>query len=178
MRYDCIGVDDGLPAPKHGRVTAPSHSAAQAARAYSQMFRSVYLNFHRRDAKRSELSSSSRGVLLHLAQSGPLTIGECAKHLNRTQSVVSEIVEQLVRHHWLTKLRDESDRRRTLVWLTEQGRERLVEDQEVLSGKLLERAMANMTTDERQWLVEGTQALLGAAARTVKLHSTTSKGRK
>jgi hypothetical protein len=47
---------------------------------YDALFRAVYLRFHRRDSKRSELSGASRAFLMHLAQSGPLTVGECARH--------------------------------------------------------------------------------------------------
>lgn len=35
------------------------------------------------------------GVLRHLAMSGPLTVGEMARHFGRAQSVVSEIVDGL-----------------------------------------------------------------------------------
>lgn len=138
---------------------APS-SAKQVADLYASLFPQVYLKFHRRDQKRSELSGASRGVLLHLAQSGPLSIGECAKHLGRTQSVVSEMVEQLIRHGWLAKVRDAADRRRSVVWLTAQGRERLTEDQEVLSRRALERAVLRMTPEQCRMLLEGTKALL------------------
>lgn len=138
-------------------------SAKTAAAEYAELFPDVYLKFHRRDAKRGELTGASRGVLLHLAQSGPLTVGECAQHLNRAQSVVSEIVEQLVRHGWLAKVRDEQDRRRTLVWLTESGRDRLVDDQSVLATALLEAAFARITPEQRRMLIESTRALVDAA---------------
>jgi DNA-binding MarR family transcriptional regulator len=141
---------------------AASLSAKQAASIYAELFPDVYLKFHRRDAKRDELSGASRGVLLHLAQSGPLTVGECAQHLERAQSVVSEIVEQLVRHQWLAKVKDENDRRRTLVWLTESGRERLVADQSVLARNLLEAAFECMRPEDRRMLLDGTAALLRA----------------
>ncbi len=137
-------------------------STKAVASQYAVLFPEVYLHFHRRDAKRGELSGASRGVLLHLAQSGPLTVGECARHMKRAQSVTSETIEQLVRHGWLAKVRDERDGRRTLVWLTEQGRDRLVDDQSVLSMRLLERALDRMTAEHRRMLIEGTQALLHA----------------
>lgn len=137
--------------------------AKAAAEDYSELFPSVYLAFHRRDGKRSELSSASRAVLVHLAGSGPLTVGACAKHLDRAQSVVSDIIDQLEGHGLLARVRDESDRRKTLVWLTDAGRARLVDEQRVLSKDALERAFAMMTADERRHLLEGTEALLRAA---------------
>jgi len=143
---------------------ARAKDAQASAEAYARLFPSVYLRFHRRDGKRRALTPASRAVLMHLAGSGPLTIGDCAKHIDRAQSVVSEIVEQLERHGLLARLRDDADRRRMLVWLTDEGRARLVAEQEVLSTGALERAFALMTPDERSHLLEGTRALLRAAS--------------
>jgi DNA-binding MarR family transcriptional regulator len=144
---------------------AATKDAADAARSYAALFPAVYLRFHRRDGKRSELSGASRAVLLHLAQTGPMTVGECARHLGRAQSVMSEIVDQLEKNGLLARVRDEADRRRALVWLTDDGRARLTDEQEVLGHELLARAMAAMTPDERARLIDGTRALVEAADR-------------
>lgn len=153
-------------------------SAPEAAQSYLKLFPSVYLRFHRRDAKHSEMSGASRGVLMHLAQSGPLTVGECAEHLQRAQSVVSEIIEQLEKNGLLARVRDEADRRRTLVWLTDQGRARLIADQEVLSGEALESALAKMTPKLRVMLIEGTLALVQAAERDFLAAHRPAKGKR
>lgn len=134
----------------------------EAARAFGELYPALYIALHRRDGKRRSLTSASRGVLMHLAQTGPLTIGECAAHLSRAQSVVSEIVDQLESHGLLARVRDESDRRRTLVWLTDTARERLVEEQEVLSRAAVTRAMRRMRPADRAKLLEGARALLVA----------------
>ena len=141
---------------------------AAAARAYADLFPAVYMRFHRHDGVRRALSGASRAVLLHLAQTGPLTVGECARHLSRARSVVSEIIDQLESNQLLARVRDEADRRRTLVWLSDQGRARLVEEQEVLSMNALERAMAEMKPRDRTKLVEGTRALVEAAGSIVQ----------
>jgi len=145
-----------------------SIDSAAAARAYARLFPAVYLLFHRRDGKQRALSAASRAVLLHLAQAGPLTIGECAHHLSRAQSVITEIVDQLERKGLLARVRDAQDRRRTLVWLTDQGRARLADDQEVLSRPALERALARLTPQQRATLIEATRALVAAASRKSK----------
>jgi DNA-binding MarR family transcriptional regulator len=145
--------------------SSQSIDPAAAARAYGALFPAVYLRFHRRDGKRRELSGASRAILLHLAQTGPLTVGECARHLGRAQSVVSEIVDQLEANHLLARVRDEGDRRRILVWLSDEGRARIAEEQEVLSLPALERAMAEMKPRDRARLIEGTAALIEAAGR-------------
>jgi DNA-binding MarR family transcriptional regulator len=149
--------------PKHDPTDVPS-----TARVYAALFPAVYLRFHRRDDKQRELSGASRAVLLHLTLSGPLTVGECSKHLGRAQSVVSEIVDQLEQHALLARVRDERDRRRTLVWLTDKGRARLSEEQEVLSLAVLERAVGELTPRERKKLLEGTRALIEAADRVAR----------
>lgn len=142
-------------------MTRPRDAKARAAE-YAELFPAIYLRFHRRDGTRRELSGASRGVLLHLAGTGPLTVGECAKHLARAQSVISEIVDQLEHHGLLARVPDARDRRRTLVWLTDEGRARLVEEQEVLSRTALERALTRMTPEEHHQLIAGTRALVRA----------------
>ncbi|HVU04428.1 MAG TPA: MarR family transcriptional regulator [Polyangiaceae bacterium] len=154
-----------------------AHAAVTSgAEAYAELFPAVYLHFHRRDGKRRDLSAPSRAVLNHLSMTGPITVGECAKHFDRAQSVVSEIVEHLERDGLLARVRDEADRRRVLVWLTDSGRDRLVEEQEVLSRSTLEHAFARMTTEEREQLLAGTRALV-RAAKTTATKSTKEKRR-
>jgi len=130
---------------------------------FERLFRAIYLMFHRRDPKRSMLSGASRAVLLHLAMSGPLTVTEAARHLDRAQSVVSDIVTQLEAKGLLERERDPADGRRTLVWLTPDGLAGLTRDQEVLSPDLLRRAMAAMPSARRADLLGGAHALLAAA---------------
>jgi DNA-binding MarR family transcriptional regulator len=133
---------------------------ADGAAEFERLFQAVYLAFHRRDGKRSEMSGASRAVLMHLSMSGPLTIGEAALHLDRAQSVVSNIVTQLVSKGLLERERDPDDRRRTLVWLTPTGLAHLDRDREVLATSWLRAAMAAMAPDQRASLLEGMRGLL------------------
>ena len=114
------------------------------AERFAELFRAVYLTFHRRDRPRSELPGASRAVLEHLALTGPLTIGEAAAHMRRAQSVMSEIVTHLERDGMLERESDPGDRRRTLIWLTPGGHEALRRDREVLEVGLLARALARL----------------------------------
>ena len=138
-------------------------STDELAARYAELFPAVYLRFHRRDAKRSGLSGASHAVMLHLAQTGPLSIGECARHLGRAQSVITEIVQGLERHGLLARVPDANDRRRREVWLTDAGRARLEREQEVLERGLVEKALVRMRPKEREALIEGTRALIAAA---------------
>jgi DNA-binding MarR family transcriptional regulator len=137
-------------------------SAAAAAAAFSELFPAAYLRFHRRDEKRSEPTQATRAVLQHLSMTGPLTVGEAARHLQRAQSVVSEIIDGLEDKGLVERVRDPRDRRRTLVWLTDAGVTLLERERDVLSRELLERAMARMGEPEREGLLAGMRALLRA----------------
>ncbi|MGN6105284.1 MAG: MarR family winged helix-turn-helix transcriptional regulator [Kofleriaceae bacterium] len=130
---------------------------------FAELFPALYLRLHRRDRKRDEMTGATRAALLHLANTGPLAIGEIARHFDRAQSVVSEIVDGLERKGWLERIRDPRDGRRTLVWLTEDGLAALDRERQVLSAERVARAMAAMTAADRAALLRGMRALVQAA---------------
>jgi DNA-binding MarR family transcriptional regulator len=147
-----------------GSVNGMDDSAlADAAREVGELFPAVYLALHRRDIKRRPLAAASRAVLQHLTITGPLRVGELAKHLERAQSVVSEIVTHLERDGLLERQRDPTDARRTLVWLSAAGVDRLDEERQVLSRELIARAMAVMSPRDISALLRGLGALVAAA---------------
>jgi DNA-binding MarR family transcriptional regulator len=147
-----IGIDDGL--------WLRHRSGMEGCDEFAVLFRAIYLTFHRRDAPRSELTGASRAVLQHLAMTGPLTVDEAAQHLGRAQSVVSEIVTHLTRHGLLEREPDPHDLRRTLVWLTDHGFQRLQADGEVLSKELLAKAIGRLTPEQQTGSLDGMRALL------------------
>jgi DNA-binding MarR family transcriptional regulator len=130
---------------------------------FAELFRAVYLTFHRRDGPRSQLPNASLAVLEHLALAGPLTIGEAAAHLHRAQSVVSEIVSHLERQGMLERESDPADRRRTLIWLTTAGRDTLRRQREVLSTDLLAGALSRLPADQVTGLLGALRALVHSA---------------
>jgi DNA-binding MarR family transcriptional regulator len=135
------------------------------AESFARSFPAVYLRFHRRDEKGSQLPTASRAVLQHLALSGPVTVGELCDHLDRAQSVVSDIVAHLEDKGLVERQDDPDDRRRRLVWLSPIGRNFLKKDQEILSVELLRSAVARMAPADRAALARGMQALLAADDR-------------
>ena len=134
------------------------------AERFAELFRAVYLTFHRRDGPRSELPGASRGVLEHLALTGPLTVGEAAEHLRRAQSVISEIVNHLERQGLLERETDPADRRRTLIWLTPAGHDALRHDRDVLSLDLLAPAIGRLPPGAADALITGLRTLVDQAA--------------
>jgi DNA-binding MarR family transcriptional regulator len=145
-----------------GTLGGVTEEQAQAER-FAELFRAVYLTFHRRDGPRSQLAGASRAVLEHLALAGPLTVGEAAAHLARTQSVISEIVTHLERQGLLEREDDPADRRRTLIWLTPGGHEALRRDREVLGVDHLVRALARLPPGRADDLIAGLRALVDLA---------------
>jgi DNA-binding MarR family transcriptional regulator len=144
-----------------GRVSDDEERAER----FADRFRAVYLTFHRRDGPRSQLQGASRAVLEHLAMAGPLTIGEAAAHLDRAQSVISEIVSHLEGQGLLERESDPADRRRTLIWLTPAGHSALRRDREVLGLDLLARAFGRVPSGQADELIAGLQALVEAAGQ-------------
>ena len=137
---------------------------ADQGREFAELFRAVYLTFHRRDGPRSQLPNASLAVLEHLALAGPLTIGEAAAHLRRAQSVMSEIVSHLERQGMLERESDPADRRRTLIWLTPAGHAALHRQREVLSADLLAHALSLMHPDQADALLGALRALVQSAS--------------
>jgi DNA-binding MarR family transcriptional regulator len=163
--HGSIWIDDGC-ACGHAGSRAGKGRDPVGGRGFGRLFEQAYLRFHRRDAKRSQLSGASRAVLLHLVMAGPLTVGEAAGHPDRAQSVVGDIVTQLEGKGLLERQMDPADRRRTLVWLTPHGFLRLEHDRDVLGRQQVERAMRAMGLADRPRLLAGLRALLAADDRT------------
>lgn len=152
----------------NGSASEPSDGPEAAAERFDALFRGVYASFHRRDGTARGLSGASRGVLTHLALSGPLTIGEAARHFDRAQSATSELVTQLERSGLVERRTDPADARRTLVWLSDAGRLALRRDEAVLGIELLEPALAQLSAAERATLLHSLGRLLDAAHATGK----------
>ncbi|MFT3913553.1 MAG: MarR family winged helix-turn-helix transcriptional regulator [Anaeromyxobacteraceae bacterium] len=136
----------------------------EAVEAVARLFPALYLRLHRRRPKGGHRADGQMmATLTHLAHAGPLTVGEAAAHLDRAQSVVSELVDRLCAHGWAERMPDARDRRRTLVWLTPAGEAAIREEQEVLSRELLLAALARTAPADRRALVRGMAALVEAA---------------
>jgi DNA-binding MarR family transcriptional regulator len=149
---------------------------SEPAGEFEALFREVYLTFHRRDAPRTGLTGASRAVLQHLLLAGPLTVGEMGAHLDRAQSVVSDIVTHLERDGLLEREADPADRRRTLVWLTGAGRAALDRENQVLDLPLVAAAIQGMPAEATAVLLDGLRSLLAHAPRSRSTDGTPTPG--
>lgn len=138
-------------------------TATQAGQAFAELFGAVFLRFHRRGPKRSGWTPQGWAVLHHLEMAGPLTVTEAARHMDRAQSVMSEMVDGLERKGLLARMRDARDRRRTLVWLTDEGRRAMATERQVLCAERLERAFRQLDDETRAALLQGLAALVEAS---------------
>jgi DNA-binding MarR family transcriptional regulator len=138
-------------------------SPSQAAQEFAALFGAAFLRFHRRAAKRSLWTPQGWAVLQHLEMAGPLTVTEAARHMDRAQSVMSEIVDGLERKGLLARMRDSRDRRRALVWLTDQGRATMAAERQVLCVDRLQRAFAKLGGQAAADLLRAFRSLVDAS---------------
>ena len=136
-------------------------NASEAAGRFAVLFHHIYVRFHQRARPTDpRVSPESLAVLRHLSASGPLTVAEACRHFERSQAATSELFARLERRGLVERFCDERDRRRTLIWLTEDGRDVLERSTSVLSSYLLEDAFAKLPTRDRERLVIGMETLL------------------
>lgn len=146
-------------------------SPRQAGQTFAELFGAVFLHFHRRGPKRSAWTPQGWAVLQHLEVTGPLTVTEAARHMERSQSSMSEIIDGLERKGLLARVRDARDGRRTLVWLSDDGRATLATERQILCAERLERAFAQLGDDLRVDLLRALQALVDAGVETARASS-------
>jgi DNA-binding MarR family transcriptional regulator len=139
--------------------------AKTAAEEIGRLYPAVYRRFHvsRRPVDGSDLTPRMLGVLHHLSAGGPLTLGELATHLSLSKATATELVTRVEERGLVDRMRDERDRRRVYVWLTEHGRQRANAYARVLADDELLAAVGRMGPTDRESLINGLRALLAAA---------------
>ena len=132
-----------------------------AERDFCDLFHEVFMRFHRRRKNDEvELSAESAAILEHMDRAGPLTVTEAARHFQRSQSSVSEIVSRLERRGWIERFPDERDRRRHLVWMTPSGVDRLREARRILDENLVAVALRELGETNTETLVSTLRMLV------------------
>jgi DNA-binding MarR family transcriptional regulator len=140
---------------------------ADAAREVARLYPAVYRRF--KASKRpiaAGLTARMHAVLGHLMAAGPLTLGELTEHLQLSKAATTELVDRVEERGLVARIRDERDRRRVFVWVTDDGRTAAAAaSPRVLADDLLARAVRNMTPEEREGLIAGLRALLREEAQ-------------
>jgi DNA-binding MarR family transcriptional regulator len=133
------------------------------AHEFGALYRELYrLAVRRVDDAREVMSAETTALLLHLSQTGPLTLSELARHLDRAPSTLSAKVSELESRGLLARQRDEQDSRRAQLWLSPKGRRALLAAVEVLDSEKLAAAAQAMDVTHQTQLLEGLRALLAA----------------
>ena len=128
---------------------------------FSDLFHQVFMLFHRRRSSTEiVLSAESASILEHLDRAGPLTVMEAARHFQRSQSSVSEIISRLERRGLVKRYADSRDRRRNLVWLTTIGLDCLREARRVLDEELVADAFRSIGEDRTRILISALRVLV------------------
>jgi len=135
--------------------------AVQIARLYGAIWRRFQPRRHR--IAGADVTPRMLVVLRHLSASGPLTVGELARHLGTSRATSSELIDRLQERGLVARMRDERDARRVFVWLTEAGGQQV----EALATRQLEDpfavAISSLAPDMREQIISGLRALLEAA---------------
>ena len=157
-------VATNKPAP--GTSNNPATPTAETAAArVARLFPEVYRRYHwanRVPGAGLPVTRRALEVLQHLAASGPMTVGDQARHLGLRRNSVSELLARLEAKGLVARVRDERDERRVLVWLTESGRDVVGRVGQVLAPDLLARVMDNLSAEDRAVVVRGFELLASA----------------
>lgn len=133
------------------------------AREFGALYRELYRVAVRRiDDGREKVSAETTALLLHLAQAGPMTLSEMARHFGRAMSTLSVKIAALEAQGWLSRQPDPDDARRAEIWLSPAGRAVLEEAVEVLDTPRLAAAAHALDAAQRAALLQGLRQLIGA----------------
>jgi DNA-binding MarR family transcriptional regulator len=147
----------------------PGGEAVAAAREIARLYAAMWRRFHspKQRIVGSDVTPRMLGILRHLADAGPLTVGEQALHLGIGRATATELIDRLKAKGLVERMRDQRDQRRVFVWLTDGGRQRVVD----LAGSPLDdpfvTAVAALPAETRRQIIDGLGALLRAAGATV-----------
>jgi len=137
---------------------------SEEVRAVETLYPAVYRRFHRSGSAvpGTELTVRMGGVLQALASRGPQTLGEIAGALELGKASVTELVDRIEAKRLVTRIRDDRDRRRVFIGLTEEGEAAVRALGEVLEDSSLRDALGRMTPEDRKNLITGLEALVRA----------------
>jgi DNA-binding MarR family transcriptional regulator len=117
---------------------------------------------HLRQTSRQPLAPAQLGTLLKIG-AGPCTLSELARHQAVSLPTVSRSVDMLVRRGWVARTVDDTDRRQTLLGLTEQGREVLA-DVKARAEQHIAAKLSSMSSPDQLELVNAAGLLAGVFA--------------
>ena len=158
-----IGVDDIFLNSNHDVMNEKN-----MAQTFLSQYKNIYQNLHTFWEKGETYPSpESLAVMNHLTRSGPLTVAEAARHFGRSQSAMSELFDRLQVRGYVSRIKDQRDKRKRLIWLTKNGRAVFKKTQEVLDIGQLEASLNVLSEAQREQLFNGMESLVLASKQIV-----------
>lgn len=131
----------------------------------------IYFACHTRHVRDSRtdtvLSANQASILDHLDEVEPTTLNELADHMGVTPSTMSIAIERLVRQGYVTRLRDESDKRRLRLRLTPDGT-RIKQEKSVLDPARVNAVLSRLGPAERADALRGLGLLAKASSEEMR----------
>jgi DNA-binding MarR family transcriptional regulator len=141
----------------------------EAAREISRLYGQIWHRFTspKQAVDGSGLTARMLEVLRHLADTGPLTVGEQAVHLGIGRATATELIDRLEAKGLVARMRDQRDHRRVFVWLTEEGKRRIADLPDRQERDPFVAAVAALDMRTRRQIVNGLTKLLEVARSNV-----------
>lgn len=118
-------------------------------------------------ASELDLTYAQSQVLFYVNDHASCHMGDVAKAFSVTLPAVTHIIDRLEQKQLVLRGDDPADRRVYVLELTPQGKA-LVQELHALQIGSLERVLARMSTEDRQRVVRGLEALVDAATELVR----------
>jgi len=118
----------------------------------------------------TEITLPQYFALATITRRGKCMVGELSKLLGLNVNTVSELVGRLVKKHFVKKERDDKDRRRVHIYLTQLGK-RIIREVDHYKKRHISGILRNLTEDDCRVLLQimekmtGTPQELGEARR-------------
>ena len=145
----------------------PDDAVAAVLRDYPR----IYFACHRRHVRDPDsgalLSTHQASILDHLDAVEPTSLTELAEHMGVTPGTMSIAVERLVRQGYVRRGRDQADRRRLTLRLSDAG-VRIKSAQSVLDPALVRAVLDRLAPAERAAALRGLAILASAASEEVR----------
>ncbi|WP_432355499.1 MarR family winged helix-turn-helix transcriptional regulator [Sporosarcina sp. A2] len=112
----------------------------------------------------ANLPGSQSHLVFTLARKGPLKMSELAQILGLTAGAVTAASDKLISHGYVTRIRDESDRRIVHLAITDDGREMLQQLRSVGRTKMT-KAFSHLNEDQLPMMID----IFEQAARNISI---------
>jgi DNA-binding MarR family transcriptional regulator len=157
--------------------TSSSEQVDEAVAELRQLLSQIFHSLKRRSTGPAELEPLKHAfveaglrdrharLLLTLASTGPLTIGELADRMGLASATTSLLAGELNRAGFLERQEDEHDRRRTIVSLPKRLQTQL-ERLTRVADEPLRRTLEKLPPDSRRQLLEALRLLAAESAKT------------